>query len=142
MTKLGDSSGMPNYTRIVAEKAPAPSGHYSHAVIANGFVFTAGQLPLDPETRNIPEGPRAQAALALANVSAVLEASGSRMEDVLSGTVYLTDMDHWSEIDAAWSEAFAAAKPARTVAVSPSLHFGCLVEVHVIALQGKDEPNG
>jgi len=127
----------PRIETITSDKAPAPSGHYSHAVLANGLVFVAGQLPLDPETREIPAGPQAQTTLALANVAAVLDAAGSRMENVLSATVYITDMHHWPDVDVAWSEAFADARPARAVAVSPQLHFGCLVEIQVIALQGQ-----
>jgi len=119
---------------IVVADAPAPSGHYSHAVVANGLVFVAGQLPLDPSTREIPQGAEAQTRLALANVAAILKATGSSLDDVVEATVFVTDIGLWPAVNSVWSETFKTFRPARTVAVSPELHFGCLVEIRVIAL--------
>ncbi|WP_455274914.1 RidA family protein [Rhizobium herbae] len=122
---------------IIVADAPAPSGHYSHAVVANGLVFVAGQLPLDPSTREIPEGAEAQTRLALANVATILKAAGSSLDDVVNTLVFVTDIAHWPAVNAVWSEIFMNFRPARTVAVSHELHFGCLVEIQVTAVLSK-----
>lgn len=119
---------------IIVADAPPPSGHYSHAVVANGLVFVAGQLPLDPSTRAIPDGAEAQTRLALANVATILKAAGSSLDDVVNSTVFVTDIAHWPAVNAVWSETFTNFRPARTVAVSHELHFGCLVEIQVTAV--------
>jgi 2-iminobutanoate/2-iminopropanoate deaminase len=119
---------------IIVAGAPAPSGHYSHAVVANGLVFVAGQLPLDPSTREIPVGAEAQTRLALANCAMILKAAGSSLDDVVNTTVFVTDIGHWPAVNAVWSETFTNFRPARTVAVSHELHFGCLVEIQVTAV--------
>lgn len=116
--------------------APPPGGHYSPAVRANGFVFVAGQLPMAPDGGGAPEGVEAQTRQALANVETVLKAAGATLADVVSATVYVTDIALWPAVNAVYAEIFGAHRPARTVAVSPQLHFGCLVEVQVIAAPG------
>jgi 2-iminobutanoate/2-iminopropanoate deaminase len=119
---------------ISTNAAPLPSGHYSQAIAANGFLFVSGQLPIVPGTLEIPEGAAAQTRQALANVEAILRASGAGLEHVVSTTVYVTDISHWPEINKVYAELFGEHRPARAVAVSPQLHFGCLVEVQGVAL--------
>jgi 2-iminobutanoate/2-iminopropanoate deaminase len=123
---------------IIVADAPAPSGHYSHAVVANGLVFVAGQLPLDPSTRAIPPGAEAQTRLALANCATILKAAGSSLDDVVNATVFVSDIAHWPAVNAVWTETFIGFRPARTVAVSHELHFGCLVEIQVTAVPTTD----
>ena len=118
---------------ITTSDAPPAGGHYSQAVAANGLLFVAGQLPIRLGG-GIPEGIDAQTRQALANVEAILKAAGSGLDRVVSATVYVSDITLWPEVNRVYAEIFGAHKPARTVAVSPQLHFGALVEVQTIAL--------
>ncbi|AKJ68977.1 hypothetical protein ABW99_12935 [Pandoraea thiooxydans] len=116
-------------------EAPAPAGHYSQAIVANGFVFVAGQLPFVPgQGRNPPQGATAQTRQVMVNVEQILRAAGSSLERIVNVTVYLTDMGHWPEVNLAYAQVMGEHKPARTVTVSPQLAPGCLLEVQVTAL--------
>lgn len=119
--------------QVSTPNAPQPSGHYSQAIRANGFVFVSGQLPRDPRTGEIPARVADQTRRALENVRLVLLAAGSDIEHIVSLSVYVTDMTFWPEVDAALATTLGAHKPARIVAVSPALHFGN-VEVQAIAV--------
>jgi 2-iminobutanoate/2-iminopropanoate deaminase len=106
-----------------------PRGHYSQAVTTNGFVFVAGQLPLVAGRDDaVPAGIEAQTRQALSNVSRILEAAGSGLDKLVSVTVYVTDIADWPIVNRIYAEILGDHRPARTVAVSPQLHFGCLVE--------------
>ena len=118
---------------VSTSEAPAAGGHYSQAVVANGFVFVAGQLPIRPGG-GIPEGVEAQTRQALGNVAAILKAAGSGLDKIVSATIYVSDIAHWPEVNRVYAEVLGAHKPARTVAVSPQLHFGALIEAQIIAL--------
>jgi 2-iminobutanoate/2-iminopropanoate deaminase len=116
-------------------EAPKPGGHYSQAVTANGFVFVAGQLPIVTGTQppKIPDGIEAQTLQALSNVAAILKAAGSNMSNVVSATLYITDVSHWPQVNEVFAEVFGEHRPARAMVTSPTLHFGALIEVQVIA---------
>ena len=118
---------------VSTENAPAAGGHYSQAVAANGFLFVAGQLPIKPGG-GIPDGIEAQTRQAIANVAAILKAAGSDLSRVVSATVYVSNIDLWPDVNRVYAEVFGSHRPARTVAVSPQLHHGALVEVQMIAL--------
>lgn len=115
------------------DKAPAAGGHYSQAVEANGIVYVSGQLPIRIGG-GIPDGIAEQTRQALANVAGILEAAGSDMASVVSATVFVQDIALWPEVNRIWAEVFGDHRPARTVAVSPQLHYGALIEVQTIAL--------
>jgi 2-iminobutanoate/2-iminopropanoate deaminase len=119
---------------VRSDLGPQPRGHYSQAVTANGFVFVAGQLPLFVGDDAVPKGIEAQTRQALRNVSHVLEAAGSRLDKLVSVTVYVTDIADWPIVNRIYAEMLGDHRPARTVAVSPQLHFGCLVEIQAIAM--------
>jgi 2-iminobutanoate/2-iminopropanoate deaminase len=120
---------------VLTDEAPLPGGHYSQAVIANGLVFVAGQLPIVPRAgKEIPVGIEAQTRQALANVAAVLEAAGSSLNKLVSVTIYVSDIGDWPSVNRIYAEALGDHRPARAVAVSPQLHFGALVEIQAIAL--------
>jgi 2-iminobutanoate/2-iminopropanoate deaminase len=126
---------MNSITPILTDKAPLPAGHYSQAVVANGLVFVAGQLPIVPDGgKEIPVGIEAQTRQALVNVAAILEAAGSSLEKLVSVTVYVSDIGDWPAVNRVYAEALGDHRPARAVAVSPQLHFGALVEIQAIAL--------
>jgi reactive intermediate/imine deaminase len=106
-------------------------------VVAGGFVYVSGQLPVRPDgTRdaNLPFGE--QSRQALANVKAALEAAGARLEDVVKVTVYVTSIDGWAEFNAAYAELFGAHRPARAIVPVGPLHHGFGVEVDAVAYIG------
>jgi 2-iminobutanoate/2-iminopropanoate deaminase len=119
---------------VRSDLGPQPRGHYSQAVTANGFVFVAGQLPLVVGSDDaVPKGIEAQTRQVLRNVGHVLEAAGSGLDKLVSVTVYVTDIADWPIVNRIYAEMLGDHRPARTVAVSPQLHFGCLLEIQAIA---------
>jgi reactive intermediate/imine deaminase len=113
---------------------PTPKGHYSPAIVHGGLVYVAGQLPADPGGRDMAKEPiEAQVRQALANVATILDASGSSLQRVLRATVYISDVELWPRLNAAYAEVMGEHRPARTVVPVPALHFGYLVEIDVIA---------
>ena len=114
--------------------APTARGHYSQAVVHNGVVYVAGQLPLVPGE---PERQLAtfeeQARRVIDNVIAILVEAGSGADLVLKATVYITDVAHWPAFNAIYAEKMGAHKPARTVVPVAALHYGYLVEMDAIA---------
>jgi 2-iminobutanoate/2-iminopropanoate deaminase len=116
---------------VTAEKAPKPAGSYSHAVVADGFVFISGQGPVDPETGTMPDAFADQVRQTLRNVRTILEASGSGLDDVVKVNAYVTDLTRFQEFNEVYEEFFRHDPPARTT-VGASL-LGFLVEVDCIA---------
>ena len=114
-----------------------PGGHYSHATLANGFVFVAGQLPIRPDGSKLTGEPfEAQARQVLANVRAVLQACGSDVDRLVQVRVYVDAIDNWPAFNAVYAEWAGAARPARAVVPVGALHFGLQVEVEAVALSG------
>jgi reactive intermediate/imine deaminase len=112
----------------------APGGHYSHAAVAGGLVFVAGQLPIAPDGRKLGDAPfDTQARQVLANVQAALEAAGSSKERLVQVRVYLTDLAHWPALNGLYAEWLGEHRPARAVVPVPALHFGLLLEVEAVA---------
>jgi 2-iminobutanoate/2-iminopropanoate deaminase len=121
---------------VMAEKGPKPVGPYSHAVIANGFVFISGQGPADPETGAMPDAFADQVRQTLRNVQTILEAAGSSLENVVKVNAYVTDLTRFSEFNEVYREFFSHDPPARTTVATGLLGF--LVEVDCIAaLEGR-----
>ena len=119
---------------IATDAAPAARGHYSQAVVHAGLVYVAGQLPIDPaDPQRRLESFDAQARQVIANVAAILEASGSTLARVLKATVYIADVADWPAFNAIYAEAFGPHRPARTVVPVAGLHYGYRVEMDVIA---------
>ena len=118
---------------ITAEKAPAAVGPYVHAVKAGGFVFTSGQLGLDPETGTLPEGVAAQAEQAIRNIETVLAAAGLALSDVVKTTVFLADMKDFAVINEVYARSFADGAPARACGEAAALPQGGLFEIEVVA---------
>lgn len=114
--------------------APAPVGPYSQGVRAGHFIFTAGQVGLDPATGKMAEGLEAQAGQVMANLAAVLAAAGSSMDHIVKTTMFLTDMNHFATVNAIYGAAFTAAPPARTTVAVVGLPLGALVEIEAVAL--------
>ncbi len=120
---------------IATAKAPAAIGPYSQGIKANGFVFTSGQIPLNPETGVFPEGIAAQTKQSLLNVKAILEQAGTSLDKVIKTTVFLSDMNNFAEMNKVYSEIFGTEKhPSRSAVEVARLPKDALVEIEVIAL--------
>jgi 2-iminobutanoate/2-iminopropanoate deaminase len=116
---------------VMADKGPAPAGPYSHAVVANGFVFISGQGPVNPETGAMPDAFADQVRQTFKNVQTILEAAGSSLEDVVKVNAYVTDLTRFAEFNDVYKEFFQNDPPARTTVATALL--GILVEVDCIA---------
>jgi 2-iminobutanoate/2-iminopropanoate deaminase len=125
---------MTDRKRIHTDGAPAAIGPYSQAIASGGFVFTAGQIGLDPGTGEVVEGGVAeQAERALKNLSAVLEAAGTSMKDVVKTTLYLADMGDFVTVNEIYAGYFSEPFPARSAVQAADLPRGALVEIDAIA---------
>ncbi|NPA30717.1 MAG: RidA family protein [Chloroflexi bacterium] len=119
---------------IHTDAAPAAIGPYSQAVRAGDFVFTAGQIGLDPATgQMVVGGVEAQTRQALRNLQAVLEAAGASLSQVVKTTVFLQDMNDFAAMNAVYAEFFAAEPPARSAVQAAALPKGALVEIEAVA---------
>ncbi len=120
---------------ILTEAAPKPVGPYSQAIVANGFVFVAGQVPIDPGTGKVVEGGiREQTRRVLENVKAILEAAGSSLEKVVKVNVYLKRAEDFAAMNEVYSQYFPTEPPARTTVVTNMVREEFLIEIDVIAL--------
>ncbi len=115
-------------------KAPSAIGPYSQAVVANGVVYTSGQIALTPDGVMNDGSVDEQCKQVLANLKAVLEASGSSMDRVIKTTIFLADMDDFSVVNEIYAEAFGSHKPARSTVAVKTLPKNALVEIDAIAL--------
>ena len=114
--------------------APVPAGHYSQAVVHDGIVYVAGQLASDPERSDADPGDAAeQTRRAMANVAAILEAAGSGLDHILQTTIYVTDMQHWTAVNAAYADVMGDHRPARAIVPIGTLKGSFLLEVQVTA---------
>ncbi len=119
---------------ISTEDAPRPGGHYSQAVVHQGVVYVAGQLPIVPETGEKCLGTvEEQTERTLLNLEAVLKAAGSGRDRVLRVTVYVSDISLWGRVNEVYAGFFGGHRPARTVVPTRDLHYGFLVEIDAIA---------
>jgi 2-iminobutanoate/2-iminopropanoate deaminase len=120
---------------IKTAKAPAAIGPYSQGIIANGFLFTAGQIALDPATGQIIEGEvKAQTARVLTNLAEVLAAAGASWKDVVKTTVFLHDMNDFPAVNETYARMIGDARPARSTVQVSGLPRGVLVEIDAIAV--------
>jgi 2-iminobutanoate/2-iminopropanoate deaminase len=124
-------------TIISTSEAPRAIGPYSQAVKAGGFVFVSGCLGLDPATgKMVDGGVAAQAARALDNLAAILEAAGARPSSVVKTTIFLASMADFAEVNRVYGERFPEAPPARSTVEVAGLPLGALVEIEAVALLG------
>ena len=123
------------HQRIETETAPAAIGPYSQAIVAGGFLYTAGQIALDPVTGKVVEGGIVeQTARVLANLSAVLAKAGASWADVVKTTVYLVDLAEFPVMNEIYGTHLGSARPARSTVQVEALPRGGLVEIDLIAL--------
>jgi len=142
-----ESSGQTAKRAIESAHAPKAIGPYSQAIVANGFVFTAGQVGADPKTGALVEGGIIeQTEQVLKNIEAVLKASGSTMNDVVKATVFLADMNDFAKMNEVYAKRFAAPFPARSTVQVARLPRDARIEIEVVAIvrtgSGSDRVNG
>lgn len=124
--------------KLATDKAPSAIGPYSQAILANGFLFTAGQIPLDPVAGKIVEGGIVeQTDRVMQNLQEVLRAAGASWSDVVKTTVYLHDLSHFPTVNEVYGKWLGDARPARSTVQVTALPRGALVEIDAIALVSK-----
>lgn len=125
----------PRLTVVHTAHAPDAIGPYSQAVVANGMVFTAGQIALDPATMQIVEGDvSAQAEQVMRNLTAVLAAAGTSWRSVVKTTIFLADMADFQAVNAVYARALGDSRPARSTVAVAGLPRNVRVEIEAIAL--------
>ena len=119
---------------VNTSNAPAPGGHYSQAVVCNGLVFVSGQLSIDPQTREKKFGSIAeQTEQVLHNVGEILKAANSDLSQVLKMTIYVSDINFWSDVNEVYARVMGDHRPARTLIPTGDLQYGFLIEIDAVA---------
>lgn len=126
---------MNNKTAIETTNAPGAVGPYSQAIKTDNLLFTSGQLPIDPETGKIVEGSVSDRAhQVLKNLTAVVEAAGAKLEDVVKTTVFLADIGDFQAVNAVYAEYFSTPFPARSAFQVAALPLGADIEIEAVVL--------
>lgn len=121
-------------TVISTTAAPGAIGPYSQGITVGDFVFTSGQIPVNPATGEIPEGISAQAEQSCKNVAAILEAAGVTMENVVKTTCFLAEMGDFAAFNEVYAQYFIS-KPARSCVAVKDLPKGVLCEIEALAVK-------
>lgn len=120
--------------KISTDKAPAAIGPYSQAIMANGFLFTSGQIPINPATGNVDaEGITAQTEQVMVNLKAVLEEAGTSFDNVVKTTCFIADMGDFAAFNEVYAKYITSA-PARSCVAVKALPKGVLCEVEAVAI--------
>ncbi len=120
---------------IKTDQAPAAIGPYEQGIEIGGFLFTSGQIALDPATGNFLEGNiEEETELVIKNIEAILTAAGLTLKDVVKTTVYLTDLGHFGRVNQVYENFFGESKPARACVQVAALPKGAQIEIDAIAV--------
>ena len=119
---------------ISTKKAPDAIGPYNQGIVAGGFLFTSGQLPINPETGNVPESIEALTIQVLEKLKAIIEEAGSSLDKVVKCTVYLTNFDDFPVMNSIYATYFTNNQPARATVEITKLAKGAIVEIDAIAV--------
>ena len=114
-------------------RIPSPAGHYSPVIEHGSTLYVSGQLPMDPATKEVPDGVEAQTRRALDNLENLLLAAGSDRDHVLQVRIYVSDIDLWDAVNRTYAAWFGDHRPARAIIPCGGLHFGCLLELEAVA---------
>jgi 2-iminobutanoate/2-iminopropanoate deaminase len=122
--------------KVQVENTPIPLGHYSQAIVSNGFLFTSGILPIRiqnseklPPESSIEE----QLKVVLDNLNVILESVGSSKENVVKTTIFVSDGSQWAVINQIYADFFGEHRPARSIVPVSGLHYGFKIELEAIA---------
>jgi 2-iminobutanoate/2-iminopropanoate deaminase len=118
---------------VYAPEAPAALGPYSHAIESNGFVFTSGQIGINPATGKLAGSVEEQTRQALHNLKVVLAAAGCAFSSIVKTTVFVQDLNDFATVNAIYGEAFGGEFPARSCVQVAKLPAGALVEIEAVA---------
>jgi 2-iminobutanoate/2-iminopropanoate deaminase len=118
---------------VLTDKAPAAIGPYSQGIVAGGFIFTSGQIPVDPLTGQIAKTAEKQAEQAIENLASVLTAAGSGLKSVVKTTVFIKDMNDFGSINEVYARYFSAPYPARSCVEVSRLPKNVLIEIEAVA---------
>ena len=118
---------------IKTNKAPAAIGPYSQAIVTGGMVFTSGQIPVNPDTGEIPDGAEAQANQVFTNLKNLLEEAGTSIDNVVKTTVFIKNMEDFAKINEIYEKYFSRAYPARSCVEVARLPKDVLIEIEAIA---------
>ena len=118
--------------QIKTDKAPAAIGPYSQAIVSGNTVYCSGQIPINPETGDIPEGVSAQAHQVFKNIKNLIEAAGSSIDNVVKTTVFIKDMNDFAKINEIYAEYFTEPYPARSCVEVARLPKDVSLEVETI----------
>ncbi len=123
--------------KIASSGAPGAIGPYSQAIEVDGFLFTAGQIGIDPKTGELQPGVKLQAEQALKNLMAILQEAGYSADDVVKTTIFLANIEDFAEVNEVYSKFFNEPYPARSTVAVAALPKGALVEIELIARRSK-----
>ncbi|NLW80630.1 MAG: hypothetical protein GXY42_03010 [Desulfovibrionales bacterium] len=118
---------------VVSPDAPPAVGPYSQAVISNGFVFTSGQVPLHPETKQLSTDITDATRQCFANLKAIVEAAGAGMDTVVKVTIFIIDMGQFPAINEVYKTIFSEPYPSRSCVAVSALPLGAMIEIELIA---------
>ena len=121
---------------ITTDKAPEAIGPYSQAILVGGMLYTSGQIALRPDGTMVEGGVAEQTRQVLSNLSAVLEAAGGTLNDVIKTTIYLAEIEDFITVNRIYAEFFGDHRPARSTVAVKTLPKGALVEIDCIAQPG------
>jgi len=131
----GEVEGLMPREVVTTGKAPRAIGPYEQGIKINGFLFTSGQIAIDPTTGKLIDGDiSAQTRRVLDNLKAVLESGGSSLNHVVKATVYLTDLSTFSKMNEVYAEYLGRVKPARSTVGVAALPLGASVEIDLVAI--------
>ena len=122
---------------VSTQNAPAAIGPYSQAIKVGNILFTSGQIPVNPQNGEIPEGVEAQAKQAMTNVKNLVEASGASMDNVIKTTVFIANMNDFAKINEIYAQFFTKPYPARSCVEVARLPKDVLIEIEAVALKVK-----
>ena len=120
---------------VAPAEAPKAVGPYSQGISAGSFIFTSGQLPLNPSTNTMPKGIEAQARQSLDNVKAVVEAAGSDMSKVVKVTIFLKDLNDFNKVNEIYATYFTGEAPARSCVQVARIPRDALIEIEAVAVK-------
>ena len=110
-----------------------PKGHYTPAMVHNGFVFVSGQISMDDEGNPVPGTIEAETRQCLKRIDTILKASGSNIKRVLKVNIFVSNINDWAKVNEVFADCFGDHRPARIVAPCGPLHYGCSIEMDCIA---------
>lgn len=120
---------------ISSDNAPSAVGPYEQAVRVGNFIFTSGQIPIDPSINKLIEGDIAQQTRrVMENLKSILEASGSSIRNVIKTTIFLTDLKNFEQVNKVYGEYFTDSKPARSTVQVSALPKGAEIEIEIVAV--------